>query len=170
MADLMTELIPIGNSGFGYISTIIRQKRKDKTDTTLKVINIKTNKEMFTLRTKYYWGQPGSVSLTEGKTFLGFDERYYHIIINTRSGIINWGQVQSDGAVLKSDRTILKHINFYPLYIKKAPVVVPSKVPITPAVEPQITTVSPKPKIKKEVKELSWWKKIINWIIKILNQ
>ena len=167
-------MIPIGNSGFGYTEHDSRPQgagiggSKARTR-TVTVKNIETGKTIFIVKgvhTRYRGGSDRSS--TGEKTFLGLNERYYHFHVT--HGSTQWGQVQSDGAVLKPDRTILKHIDFYPLYIKKAPVVVPSKAPVIPVIEPQITTISPKPKIKTEVKELSWWKKIINWIIKILNR
>ena len=162
-------MIPIGNSGFGYTTRNNSSKRQRGLDCT--ITNLKTKETLVMLRGKGVFssrsGRSDHPASPASKTFLGFDERYYHVHVTGTN--VQWGQVQSDGAVLKSDRSILKHIDFYPLYIKKAPVMVPGE-PVKPAVEPQITTIAPKPEIKTEVSKLSWIQKIINWIIKILNR
>lgn len=165
MADIL-----IGNSGFSYQEKVdhVYRKRGSHTYTDAVVKNVKTGKIAFTVRGSLTYNPYAKYS-TGTKTFLGLDERYYYIQVVPEygRGAISWGQVQSDGAVLKDDRTILKHLNFFPLYLKAAPVVVPV---IRPATKPQITTLPPKPEIKPEVKELSWIQKIVNWIIRILNR
>lgn len=155
MVDLME--IPIGNSGFSYIED--KTKRKNKyIKNTVKIINTKTKEVSFTLTGGFSWGGKGLGAVRQyysnnTKEFLGFDNKYYHI--EATDNTTNWGEIQSDGAVLKSNRTILKYIDFYPLYIKQAPEVIPS---ISSSIIP-----------KKVVKEETWIQKIINWIMKILN-
>ena len=165
----------IGNSGFEYTTHNNSSKRQKGLNCTIK--DTKTDKILTTLVGKgTFWGRKGSTSpgSTPSKKFLGYDERWYYVEVSG-GNTVNWGTITSSGAVIKSDRSMLRHINFYPLYIKTAPIMIPgepikTKEPVKPAVKPQITTISPKPEIKPEVKEISWWKKIINWIIKILNR
>lgn len=134
----------IGTSGFEYTTittgTII--------NTTVK--NIKTGNTIITLKGGYRWRGRGTGArredYTDAEKFLGMDDRYYYI--NSEG---DWGQIQSDGSVLRANRTILTTLAFYPMYkvpvikeppilpvpvttVKSIPAVIP-KAPITPLMD-----------------------------------
>ena len=165
----------IGNSGFEYIiggEKIIGGHRKSgyHYGSTVTVKNIKTGEKLFSIMggTKF---TPYSNPFTEDKKFLGLDDKYYFIIAKSNFKV-DWGQVQSDGAVLRSDRTILTTLAFFPHY-KDPKTIVPPETPIIvkePPNIPKVVVISPTP-IKTPIpkEDISWIQKIINWIIRILN-
>ena len=169
----------IGNYGFEY--TVRSDNRKRQRGLYCTVKNIKTGKTIFTLKgTGTFWARRGAPSSgsSPSKKFLGFDDRWYYIQISGGT-TVNWGQIQSSGAVLKSDRTMLTHIDFYPMYTPKAPAPViktisqkPPVVTISPAfkkISPTPKTISPTPEtITKE--ESLWYKNLITQINQIIDQ
>jgi hypothetical protein len=165
----------IGNSGFEYEKKIDHYygKRNSHTYVDAVVRNTKTKEVLFTVRGSLTF-KPYATYSTGSKKFLGFDDRYYYIEAKAKEnkGTIDWGQIQSDGAVLRSDRTILTTLAFFPHYKEPVDAVSP-KAPIIvkePPNIPKVVVISPKP-IKTPTKEnVSWIQKIINWIIAILNR
>jgi hypothetical protein len=169
----------IGNSGFEFV---VGQKGDHKKTgwravsaygTRYDIRNIKTKNIIFSLwYGKYisYKKQEKKTTVSDEKKFLGLDKRYYWI--KAYKSTCSWGQIQSDGAVLKSDRSIIKVLAFFPHYTEseteitaEAPIIVKEPPNI-----PKVVIISPTP-IKTPTKEnVSWIQKIINWIIAILNR
>ena len=173
MATLTATLI--GNSGFEYTKTdkkiVGGHKRVGwKYGHTVTVKNIKTGIVLFTLKGGVHFN-PYSTPYTEDKKFLGLDDKYYYIIAKSNY-TADWGQIQSDGAVLRSDRTILTVLPFFPHYEDPVTIVSPETPIIVkePPNIPKVVVISPTP-IKTPIKQkVSWIQKIINWIIAILNR
>ena len=153
----------IGGSGFKYTQTPTNgQNNSVKKVVTVK--NARTDEIAFTLKTDTY----KRYNATASKTFFGFDSRYYHIVVYWNQ--VRWGQIQSDGAVIQGDRTVLKYLDFYPMDVTPItvpilkPVVKPPAVPVVSAV-PSIISVPMPSAILRE--EISWMKTIKNLIQKI---
>lgn len=172
-------MVLIGSSGFSYTEHDSRPAgagygMSSSRTRTVTVTNTQTGKTVFTVkgsRTRFK-RMPDRTS-TGVKTFLGFDGRYYHLHVT--HGGASWGQIQSDGAVIKEDRTILKHLDFYPLNITKPTVpsevlkeVVKSPVAAPISALPAVVSINTKPETKTQ-ETLSWIQRLINWIKKILN-
>ena len=195
----------IGNSGFEIV--ILKEGISSKADwrtasvyaTVFKIQNIKTKKLLFKLtHGKYisYRKDSPHVRATE-KKFLGLDDRYYWVKATSYTKAV-WGQIQSSGAVIGVDRTIIHQLDFYPIYIIKptAPVLIqatpaPAPVPVVEimAVAPAETIVEPEVTAKplgipntppiftgfKDAKnyyipkEKTWLEKLINWLKNLLN-
>lgn len=168
--------ILIGNSGFEYTQTgkklIGGTKRSGyHYGNTVSVKNTKTGIETFTIMGGIRF-KPFANAYTADRKFLGLDNKYYYIIAKSNY-TVDWGQIQSDGAVLRPNRTILKVLPFFPHY-KEPETIVPVETPIIvkePPNIPKVVVISPtsiKTPIPKE--KVSWIQKIINWIIAILNR
>ena len=173
----------IGESGFGYTTTgkeIIGGSRKGGLHYGWNCIvkNIETNEPIFTIvgGTRY---TPYTNDFIGTKKFLGLDNKYYYIQIGY-GGKVDWGQVQPSGAVLRSNRTILTTLAFYPVY-KETPepkpviknVVMTPKVVIEKVPEPKLSikNIPMTPALVVEDKEKkSWINNLIKQIQNLINQ
>ena len=185
----------IGNSGFKYIEidNIIVGRKSVKTYTKTCIIKyIKINKELFRLIGKSgTWGGRGTGAIKSkdtiaAKRFLGLDNRYYYIEVS--HGKVIWGQIQSSGAVIAEDRTIIKQLDFFPMNIETPTVPVIKTISVTPinpaiGIKSEISGVIPDtPPIKslipvisdesviKQLKEIEWIEQIMNQIYQVMNQ
>ena len=145
----------IGNSGFEYTSSLDKDRKGYIHYLNVSVKNIKTKKVLFTMKGGHYSTGRGTRStrhnLRPTKKFLGFDNRWYYI---QAFESVDWGQIQSSGAVLKSDRTMLTQVDFYPIYTPKPTVTILNKPePQIESIAPSIKTISPEPKLKIKVTE-----------------
>lgn len=178
-------MVLIGGSGFKYIETPTNGWN-NHVKKTVTVKNATNDEIAFILKTDTY----KRYNATASKTFFGFDNRYYHIIVYWNA--VKWGQIQSDGSVIQKDRTVLTHLDFYPMGVtpttvpkigiipptvpKIEPVIKPPAVPAVSAV-PTITGFKDAEKYMPEVEEILWIKKIKNllqklktWMINLLNR
>lgn len=179
---LKSTLKPIGASGFGYTTTgkeTIGGSKKHGYHYGWNCIvkNIKTNKHIFTIVGGYRC-TPYCKNFIGTKKFLGLDNKYYYIQIG--QGNVDWGQVQPSGAVLRSNRTILTTLAFYPVY-KETPepkpviknVVMTPKVVIEKVPEPKIPikNIPMTPAlIVEDREEKSWINNLIKQIQNLINQ
>ena len=181
----MTEII-IGNSGFKYVETY-KPGRSGSTipDVRICVVKyLKTNETLFTIKgTEGQWQGRGTRATktpdtTQAKKFLGLDNKYYYI--NVSRSKVDWGQVQPSGAVLRSNRTVLTVLAFYPIY-KEVPEPKPiiKNISMTPkriiekVPEPKIPikNIPMTPKLVVEDKEKkSWINNLIKQIQTLINQ
>lgn len=167
----------IGGSGFKYSETPTNGNN-NSVKKTVTIKNATTDETAFVLKTDTY----KRYNATASKTFFGFDNRYYHIIVYWNK--VRWGQIQSDGSVIQKDRTVLTYLDFYPMEV--TPTTVPDTLPIIvkPTVIPAVSAIPAFTGFKEaeeyylpKVEEISWLKKIENlltkmktWIINLLNR
>jgi len=142
MADII-----IGNSGFKYSSSHTKSysKRDSYQKRTCTVKYVKDDKILFTI----YGGMkftPYADKYTGSKKFLGLDNRYYYIQVTNDN--VSWGQIQSSGAVLTKNRTILTQLNFYPLNVE-TPTIPLIETPVKKLVTPVPTVTNPPVTSKK---------------------
>lgn len=176
----------IGNSGFEYITK--NDSRKRQKGLLCSIRDIKTKEVIKTIRGTGKFnprgGQAFGGNIPTCK-FLGHNKKYYYLQISNGT-TIDWGQVQSDGVVLRPDRTVLTVLAFFPNY-EKPKTNVPVKTPIIITRPPNIPKIITVPKTTLSTKmsigvipdmppiedKISWIqkiiKKIIDWMKKILN-
>ena len=163
--------IIIGNSGFKYIE--IYQNIYGIEERTCEIKYVKTGKILFSLTGKEgkYQGRGTRATKSKdtigAKRFLGLDNRYYYIEVTYHKTM--WGQIQSSGAVIAQDRTIIKQLDFFPMNIETPTVPILETIPIKSTILdiPPIKTLTPVISDKKEIK---WIEQIMNQINQIMNQ
>ena len=154
----------LGNSGFMYTETTGQATGYSWINKRTCIIkNIATGKEIFRLTGKHGgWAGRGTRATKRPDTigtkkFLGLDNKYYYINVTYRKA--EWGQIQPSGAVLKSDRTVLTTLPFYPVYRE------------VPEPKPVIKNIPMAPKLIAEDKEKkSWIDNLIKQIQTLINR
>lgn len=160
--------IKLQSSGFEY--EIVKIGNRYSKARKITVRNIATQEVLFTLNQDAKASTPAAVS----KTFYGLNDRYYHIKLagRVRGDKDMIGQVTPSGAILGNDRTILGNISFYPIYtegLKEPETIKPPALPPL-STEPTFIGFRDAQDYYMPKKDVSWLKKIMNWIINLLNK